>query len=190
MTTRRKFLKIACLSGACLCGFGNVMESKALNAISSIDDKPSEENKAEKMAKRWIIEVLENINNNMQEEQVRSLVKSASIADYDGLAMDKVLAPYIGDIDRFNKFLENEWGWLIHYENGNHNVIIADENKPHCVCSLLKYANGKRYPALCYCSEGFAERMYTAVSGKQAKARIISAIQRGDKTCIYRIELI
>lgn len=42
---------------------------------------------------------------------------------------------------------------------------------------------------MCYCSEGFAERMFSVVCEHQVEAVVISSVQRGDERCIYRIEL-
>ncbi len=100
MSSRRDFLKKACISGACLCGFSSILESKTLSKLEDIA------NPEETMHLRWI-----------------------------------------------------------------------------------KNARDKRLPALCYCSEGFAERMFSIVQGSPVQAIVASSVQRGDPTCVYRIEL-
>jgi hypothetical protein len=66
-------------------------------------------------------------------------------------------------------------------------IILADENKPSCVCPLLKDAE-RLFPGLCYCSEGFAELMFSAVFKYPVRASVVSSIQRGDSHCVYKIE--
>ena len=75
-----------------------------------------------------------------------------------------------------------------HFEE-NEKVLIADESKPFCVCPLINKDTDKLLPAMCYCSEGFAERMFSVVCEHQVEAVVISSVQRGDERCIYRIEL-
>jgi predicted hydrocarbon binding protein len=42
---------------------------------------------------------------------------------------------------------------------------------------------------ICYCSEGFAERMFSRVAGVEVSAEVVSSVRRGDLSCVYRIEL-
>lgn len=42
---------------------------------------------------------------------------------------------------------------------------------------------------LCDCSEGFTEKMFSAVVGKPVKAEVVASIQRGAESCRYRITL-
>jgi predicted hydrocarbon binding protein len=101
--------------------------------------------------------------------------------------MDKVLAPYVGDIKKFIQFIGEKWDWKINY-NPDSGVIIADENKTQCVCPMVNKEKGVRSSILCYCSEGFAEKMFSTVLGRTVKATVVSSILRGDKSCKYMIE--
>lgn len=186
MSTRRDFFKSACMSGICLCGFSSLAQGKVMNALDALEGAP--DNEGGKMFLRWITEVLGNLDANLPKDEIRKIVKSASIADHISLGMDEVLAPYKGKLDEFVKFLEKEWGWKISFED-NKRVIIADEDKPVCVCPLVRNAEGRKFPALCYCSEGFAERMFSVACAKQVHATVVSSIQWGDERCVYRIEV-
>lgn len=180
--SRRDFIKKACLGGACLCGFGGVLGSVEAIASTTTNDNPE----PNAMHLNWIKEVLKNIETQDEETQ-RSILKFASKAHFVDLKMDEILAPYIGKLDEFIDYISKEWGWIFTYEN-NKRVILADENKSYCVCPLLKNEQDNKFPAICYCSEGFAETMFSKVIGKPVKATVAKSVQRGDNTCIYRIE--
>lgn len=184
---RRSFLKKACLSGICLCGFGSVLRSESLHLLEL---SPNETvGKEETMYLKWITGLLENLNSSpLTESQLRQIVKSTSIAHHQHLDMDAILSPFKGRLDDFINFLEEKWGWKVSYED-NKQVLMVDEDKPFCVCPLLRNEKDKKYPALCYCSEGFAERMFSTVCGFPVNATVTSSIQRGDNKCVYRIEL-
>lgn len=183
--SRRDFIKTACLGSACLCGFGGVLGSVQAIASTTIDDDKPE---PDIMKLNWIRQVLTNLEENLDDESQRRIIKSASKADYMNLKMDEKLEPFIGKIDEFTTYISKEWGWIFTFEN-DRKTILANENKPYCVCPLLKGAGDKKYPAICYCSEGFAEMMFSKVVGHPVKATVVKAVHRGDDTCIYRIEL-
>lgn len=187
MATRRDFLKKACTSGICLCGFSSILQSETLNVLKSSQSETIHKN--ETMFLKWITELLENLDkSHLTEPQLRQIVKSASIAHHQNLDMDTMLSPFKGKLEAFIKFIEDKWGWKVSYEN-NGQVLIVDEDKPFCVCPLLRNEKDKKFPALCYCSEGFAERMFSTVCRLPVNATVISSIQRGDNKCVYRIEL-
>ncbi|HEY4786610.1 MAG TPA: hypothetical protein VIH57_11195, partial [Bacteroidales bacterium] len=66
-------------------------------------------------------------------------------------------------------------------------TLIADENKNYCVCPISQIRKDVSISAMCYCSEGFAEKMFSVVAGVPAKARVVSSIRRGDERCKYKI---
>ena len=124
MTTRRNFLKKACMSGICICGFSSIAQSMGIKVLDSIPDDST--NKNEMMFLKWITELLNNLDNNLTESQLRQIVKSASIAHHQNLDMDTMLTPFKGKLDDFIKFIEEKWGWKVSYED-NKQVLIVDE---------------------------------------------------------------
>jgi hypothetical protein len=184
MQSRRDFIKKVCISGGCVCGFGGIIQNHIFsNTLQSVENK-----KDETMPLKWIKEVLINLDENLNENQLKKITKSASIAHHKDMNMENMLLPYKGKLDEFVKFIEEKWDWKVTYED-NGKILIADENKHVCVCPLLKDDKETKYPALCYCSEGFAERMFSYVCEQPVVAIVTSSIQRGDKRCIYRINL-
>jgi hypothetical protein len=177
---RKEFLKKLCLSGACLCGFGSV------SLLANNENEPVQDNKNQ-LSKEWLADLLSNLDQDIESETLRKIIKKSSILHYNQLKMDEMLHEYVGDLDKFRQFLENKWGWKIDY-NKVTNVLIADENKSYCVCPVLEYKKGIKSSAICYCSEGFAEKMFSTVVGCPVTAEVISSVRRGDQTCKYKIQ--
>jgi hypothetical protein len=119
---------------------------------------------------------------------MRGLVKKNAHAHYANLQMDVMLQPYIGKPDDFLAFISGKWGWKVHFDRVS-GVIVADEGKKYCVCPLVNMNRKPVSDAICYCSEGFAELMFSTVFGKPVVATVVSSVIRGDSSCRYRIDL-
>lgn len=169
-----------------MCGFGSLALSKNIEENQSIPI--SEQDTKLLLSQEWIASLLQNLNNNVDQEKVKKIVKANAIVHYRNLKMDDMLTNHIGNIEGFIDFISNEWGWKVEY-NKETRTIIADESKPFCVCPMINQKNGVSSSAICYCSEGFAEKMFSTVAGVPASATVISSVLRGDKTCKYRIAL-
>jgi hypothetical protein len=184
--SRKEFLKKGCLAGACFCGFSSLAAEAANSHSFTGMGEPDDRNL--KFMQDWISNLLLNVDENSSQKECRKIMKPCSAAHYDFLEMDKVLAPYVGDIGKFIQFIGEKWDWKINY-NSDSGVIIADENKTQCVCPMFNKEKGVRSSILCYCSEGFAEKMFSTVVGHPVKAKVISSIHRGNDRCKYQIEL-
>jgi len=184
--TRKDFFKNACLAGACFCGFTSLAVQGSNRTETSDTAEPDDKNL--KFMQDWISTLLLNIDENAGDEECRKIMKPCAMAHYNYLEMDNVLAPYVGDMAKFTQFISNEWSWKIDY-NTETGVIVADENKSYCVCPMVNKEKGIRSSILCYCSEGFAEKMFSTVAGHPVTARVISSIHRGNDRCKYEIKL-
>ena len=184
--TRKDFFKTACLSGACFCGFTSLAVHGS-NPSGSINTAEPDD-KSRKFMQDWISTLLLNVDENADDEECRKIMKPCAMAHYNFLEMDKVLAPYVGDIEKFNTYISGEWGWNVDY-NRESGVIVADENKSYCVCPMVNKEKGVRSSILCFCSEGFAEKMFSTVVGHPVKARVILSIHKGNDRCKYEIAL-
>jgi len=81
MTTRRSFLKKACLSGVCLCGFSSILRSETLAAFELPQSGIS--NKNEAMFLKWITGLLKNLDSShLTETQLRQI----GVSGFSGLA--------------------------------------------------------------------------------------------------------
>lgn len=176
-------MKGACLSGLCFCGFGKIIANTA--AGSSTVKSDSEPDNDYLLMQQWLTNLLVHLEEE-DKDSLRAAIKKSAKIHYAQLKMDETLAAYENKIESFNQFLQEKWGWKINFDPKK-KVMIADENKNFCVCPMAK-GNKKISRMICYCSEGFAELMYSKVFGKKVRASVISSIQRGDKTCQYKIE--
>jgi hypothetical protein len=182
---RKEFLKKTCLSGAaCMCGFSSI--ALFANNNENQQSTPEPDNSKLLLVQEWTNSLLSNLKEQLSEEELRRALKSCAVVHYNNLKMDKVLSQYIGQMDKFIKFLEGEWGWKVDYDKAS-KTLIANENKNYCVCPIVNHKAGAKPTAICYCSEGFAEKMFSTVAGVSAKATVISSIHRGDDRCKYKI---
>lgn len=177
---RKEFFRKTCLAGVCSCGFGAL-------ALNAGDIARADQDNISPVPQQWLINLLENLNRNVDQPELRKIIKMSAGVHYDQLKIDDLLSGYIGKLKEFVVFLEKEWVWKVNYDEAT-GVITADENKSYCVCPVLK-GTPAGSPVICYCSEGFAERMFSKVAGVQVSAQVISSVRRGDASCIYRIEL-
>ena len=182
--TRKEFFKKACLTGACFCGFTSLAVHGSNGSGNTNTSEPDDKNRM--FMQDWISTLLLQIDENAGDEECRKIMKHCAMAHYNFLEMDKVLEPYVGDIEKFNTYISGEWGWKVNYDKAN-GTITADESKSYCVCPMVNKEKGVRSSVLCYCSEGFAEKMFSTVAGHPVTARVISSIHRGNDRCKYEI---
>ncbi len=180
---RRNFLKKACAAGGCFCGFTSLVSGSTSPSVGAEKHNP---NKI--LMQEWISTLMLSLEEQTDEEVSRQIMKKCARAHYDQLKMDEVLQVYVGNLKKFIQFLKSNWNWVITFDEEKQ-IVLADENKNICVCPLVNQKEGVRSAVLCYCSEGFAELMFSRVTGKPAEARIISSIHRGNDRCKYEIKL-
>jgi len=147
----------------------------------------SQDAKRVAMAQEWISFLLPSLAA-CDRDHVRRGLKSCSRSHYDALGMDATVERFRGRLDEFLDYLRKEWSWVIRYDR-DRGLLEVDENKNACVCPLVAKAPVADLGFLCYCSEGFAERLFSAVSGSAARAEVAESILRGQTSCKYRIEL-
>lgn len=177
---RKDFLRKACIAGVCGCRFGTL-------ALNAGDVAGADQESVNQVPQQWLITLLENLDRNVDQAELRKIIKMSAGVHYDQLNMDGLLSGYAGRLEEFIGFLEKEWGWKVDYDEAA-GIITADENKNYCVCPVLK-GTVAGSPAICYCSEGFAEKMFSKAAGVAVNAEVVSSVRRGDKTCIYRIRI-
>ena len=181
---RKEFLKKACVTGACFCGFGGFASAMADPNYQGQNE--SEPDTGKTLIQAWTAMLVDNLNSELEPEMVRKLVKKGSIVHYNDLKMDEMLKDYIGEPEKFMRFISEKWGWLITFDKAT-GVLIADENKSYCVCPVVNQANNIGSTAMCYCSEGFAEKMFSVVFQRTVKAEVISSVLKGNASCRYKV---
>ena len=189
MMNKRSFIQRAsCVYGACLCGFSSLAFSATANDKESPSLPKKEEDERLTLVQEYLSMLLINLQQDNSEKQNRKTIKQLSQIHYKQLKMDEILKPFENNLNGFISFLEKEWGWKVNY-NVDAQMLIADENKNYCVCPMIDHKSGIKPRTLCFCSEGFAEQMFSKIVGHPIKAKVIASIQRGDTTCKYQITL-
>jgi len=139
------------------------------------------------MPQKWIVTLLPMLAKG-DREQAKRILKGCSQSHYEDLKMQATVDKFHGQPDEFLAFLRKQWGWIIDYDR-NLGVIRIDENKSSCVCPLVPRNHGADLGVLCYCSEGFAEKLFSEVFGSRVRAEVTESILRGQKSCKYTIAL-
>jgi hypothetical protein len=183
--SRKEFIKKACATGACMCAAGCMGYAHTVFGVHRQESGVPVDK--DEMPRQWLSLLLGHIDGIADEAGKRSLLKGCAQAHYDHLKMEELLAPYRNHPDAFVKYLESEWGWKVSNDK-KARTILADENKDHCVCPVAARLPQTAPAALCYCSEGFAQAMFSFVLGCAVSATVVSSILRGDQRCVYRIE--
>jgi len=106
-------------------------------------------------------------------------------AHYDAIHMEETIGALKGDLPRFIEFLESRMNWIVRHD-AEARTIIADENKPDCVCPLSREGL-LTDPALCECSRGFAEKMFGYVLETKVEASVVESILRKGTHCVYKV---
>ena len=181
--TRRSFVKRACLAGLCACGAAGAAEVQP----STAETEPAQAETPPTMPQKWIATLLPLLAAGDPEDAKRVL-KGCSLSHYEDLKMEATLKPFVGQLPEFLGFLKSAWGWVIDYDEAA-GVIDLNENKSECVCPLVQGKRGANLGILCYCSEGFAERMFSVVVGAPVRAEVVESILRGGQRCRYRVQL-
>ncbi len=180
-TTRRSFLRSACLMGFCACAAPNAKGEAGAHAESEGERPPAG------MPRKWIATLLP-LMATIDPDEARRILKRCSSSHYEDLAMDETVSRFHGDVSSFVDFLRTEWGWIVDFDPVS-GVVVVNENKVACVCPLISPDHGSDLGMLCSCSEGFAERMFSAITGAPVRAEVTESILRGGERCRYRIEL-
>jgi hypothetical protein len=136
----------------------------------------------------WLAGLLTALPAQIPPEIVSAIFTGCANVHYRRANIEAFVAQYVGNLDAFLQALAEQWHWKIDYNPTAH-TITADENKAACVCPLVQHY--PQMPAiLCHCSERFAEKMFSAVTGTPIKASVLRSILRGDPSCVYQIRII
>ena len=180
-TDRRSFIKTMCLTGMCACGAGSLVSAQT----ATDGDAPAEPPVG--MPHKWIAALLPLLAEGDRAAAQR-LLKGCAASHYEDLKMQATVERFKGRLEAFLEFLGKEWGWIIDYDPAQ-GVILVNENKSACVCPLIHKGYGRDLGILCHCSEGFAEKMFSEVTGVKVCAQVTESVLRGHKSCKYRIDL-
>lgn len=135
----------------------------------------------------WMNELLNSLGENCTPQECAKLIKPCSTCCLK--RMEPIIEKYKGDLQGFIEYMEKECGQIITYDK-EQQLIVVNENKSECVCTIAKCRKGKNVSStLCYCSANMTGTMISKIAGKRAEARVVSSVLRGDKTCVYEIRI-
>ncbi len=143
----------------------------------------------ERFVYEWLSTLLAALDADLPPETKATLLRGCAAVHYRSLNMDELVSHYRGNVEGFLQLLSEKWQWKVAYDK-EAQIITADENKSACVCPLVQKGLGIASPALCYCSVSFAERMFSAVAERPVKAQVTRSILRGDKSCVYTVQIL
>lgn len=142
---------------------------------------------AQNFSMEWLRELLNSIEKNCSQEKCALLLDSCGECHYKSL--EPMLERYVGDLEGFIDFMSKEHGQVIKPDRIQ-NIILVDENKDHCVCPITQSIKGGEVsPVLCHCSSSMTEKMISKIIGKKVKSKVVASILRGDRSCVYEIDL-
>lgn len=112
------------------------------------------------------------------------------------IRMECACGPETGKIARLRKVYEAsesladfaeranrlQQGFTILYEEGALYLMY-----PRCYCSCVKRVEQSLPKSWCYCSLGYARRMFEAVLGREVRAELVESVKTGGKCCKIRI---
>lgn len=169
------------MTAACGCGFSAFIQSTENTQVQTVSE-PEQDS----FISLWTKSLLRQLQEENDDRTNRIIMHELAAVHYDKLEMNKLLERYRNKLPEFLTFLREEWGWRITWDDDRKH-IIADEDKKQCVCPLMASLQNPS-SILCYCSEGFAERMFSRILGKKVRAKVITSILRGDARCQYQID--
>lgn len=138
----------------------------------------------------WSYQLLNHMKSGCDKKTCKAILQKCADYHYAQMSMDEVLKDYRGNLEGFIEYVTNTWGWIVTYDKEK-KQIIADENKEFCVCPMVQDHPKKTVSnVLCHCSEGFAQKMFSVVTGNKVEAEVIRSVLSGDKTCVYRIRIL
>jgi hypothetical protein len=142
---------------------------------------------SESFACNWIANLLSVSDRTLSTEIKSSIMKECASMHLRSSGVKEIAAQYRGNLDGFIQMLSEKWHWIVAYDPITQ-VITANENKSECICPIAQKISTPVSGTLCYCSEGFAERMFSIVLERPVRARVIQSVLRGANTCIYSIQ--
>jgi hypothetical protein len=137
----------------------------------------------------WVNQIFHELESQLSQETQTAVLKGCAQAHYDLINMDQTIAPYRGNLPAFLDFLNTAWDWKTSYDAAS-GMITADENKPECVCPLVRCGAVQNQSLLCSCSEGFASRMFSKVLDQPVQTRVLRSILKGDPSCVYQVKVL
>ena len=150
-----------------------------------IDEKFTLKRTADADAKfKWAKDMCIYLDNHYPEEDIIKIRKDCSCSPGEKAERVKELYESSADMNEFCEKFNRE------YAPGNQ---LSFDGKavylmyPNCYCSCVKRATGRLTKAWCYCSLGYAEKMFSRAFGREVKTALIESCLTGGSKCVMQI---
>jgi hypothetical protein len=190
MITRKDFVKncaaVVCATGVCCANRRLEAQSAAeTSQLCDVKELNDTRNRADAARLRFarLVEVFEDTLPVQDRKRLLRTLGTKCSETYGPALIDR----YKGNLKGLLE--EGLRGWMAeaHYDDATGTIRIVDKS-PHCSCPLVK--EGETPPSFCDCTLGWQEATYSKILGRPVKAELEESILRGDKRCVFRIQVI
>jgi predicted hydrocarbon binding protein len=190
MIDRKEFMK-TCAATFCTAGMACAAHAVQLNAstqpagVCEPDQLNTAKGKLETGQLRFakFVECMEKRFDESERKQLFNGFGHQCARTYRASLLDR----YKGDIRGFLDEGLRNWMAEAHYDEDAGTIRIVDKS-PTCTCPLVK--EGTTPASFCDCTLGWQEEAYATILGRPVRAELEESLLRGDKRCVFRINVI
>ena len=125
------------------------------------------------------------LNDHYDDETIKAIRMDCACGPKYGYGGSRLKAVYETDRDPY-AFVEKsnalDLGFSFEYDGTAYYMIY-----PQCYCSCVNRTADLLPKTWCYCTLGYARRMFGYVFGKEVRTELISSVKQGDAVCRIRI---
>ena len=134
---------------------------------------------------QWAKELCVFLGDNYDDETIKAIRMDCACGPKYGYGGSRLKAVYEKNRDP-NAFVDQAnalgFGFSLEYDGTAYYLIY-----PQCYCSCVNRIDETLPGAWCYCTLGYARRMFGYVFGKEVRTELISSVKQGDAVCRIRI---
>ncbi|HKM35159.1 MAG TPA: DUF6144 family protein [Lachnospiraceae bacterium] len=159
--------------------------SEKANVI--LDELPLSKSPTDKKRGEWACSSCRSLCESFDSKTVESIRKNCHCKPSpQSVKQMKKLWSECGDLGEFAKKANENANGSFEMEN-SHNALIM--KYPVCYCQFLKETDVQAPIEWCYCTLGYAEDMFSRVSGKEVTCELLESIATGGKCCRIKMNL-
>jgi len=91
-----------------------------------------------------------------------------------------------GDLEGFLEMCRKDWKMNCDHDTAVKRVITYGEKTGRCFCPFVD--ESRMNPAFCNCSLGWQMETFSAVIGKPVRAKILSSVLQGGRSCDFAVD--
>ncbi len=177
---REEFLKTAALCGVCACAGMPSPEAEAVKQNPELKDL---QRRIAFVHPRFA-KLIGMLENDLSSEELKRLLEKLGRECSREFA--PIYAKYRGDLEGFLNMCRKDWKMNCEHDPVRKRVVTYGEKTGRCFCPFVDQA--RMSPAFCECSLGWQMETFSAVIGKPVRAKILSSVLRGGRSCDFAVE--